>query len=324
MFLERSGLHIFTWRNIEVSVSMWYGLIMAMIVFFPALSGGSMLAGLIWVVAVTISLLVHEFGHALVAQRYKLGPSVLLHGFGGLCMMEREADTDGEDARVVFAGPAAGLLFGGLVYLFATFAPQIAYASTWSATFVGALLFVNIAWSLVNLLIPMWPLDGGQLFHLILRRFKDEESARRITLNVSIFVAIPAAIVGFLIFRSFLIALFAVMVVMSCMSMLQSGQSLVGRRSGRSLATASDFHQELLAQAEAALADEDWREAYRVCHLMRASGQMPEKMLKRVWTILGLSATEMGEYDEAIDYLRRAPQSAEVASALERCQREVA
>src|SRR5690554_3539158 len=300
MFLERSGLHIFTWRNIEVSVSLWYGLIMAMIVLFPAFQGGSVVSGLIWVVALTISLLVHEFGHALVAQRYGLGPSVLLHGFGGLCMMEREADTDGQDARVVFAGPAAGLIFGGLVYLLATFAPQVAYASPLTATFVGALLFVNIAWSLVNLLIPMWPLDGGQLFHLLLRRFKDEEFARRLTLNVSIFVAIPAAIVGFLMFRSFLIAIFAVMVVMSCMSMLQNGQSLVGRRSGRSLARASDFHQELLAEAEQALIEEDWREAYRLSHQMRSSGEMPAKMLNRVWEILGITSTEMEEYEEAL------------------------
>ncbi|WP_146618360.1 site-2 protease family protein [Lujinxingia litoralis] len=293
---------------------------MAMLVVFPAFTGGSVVAGLMWALAVTISLLVHEFGHALVAQRYGLGPSVLLHGFGGLCTMEREADTDGQDARVVFAGPAAGLLFGGLVYLVTLLAPTLVYSSGVMVTFVIALLYVNIVWSLVNLLVPMWPLDGGQLFHLLLRRFKDEEYARRTTLTVSIFVAIPAAIVAFLMFRSLLIGFFAVMVVMNCMTMLQNGQSLVGRRSTRSQSRASDFHQELLVEAEAALADEDWREAYRLCHQMRASGTMPQKMLDRVWGILGVSATEMGEWDEALGYLERAPRSPEAERAAARCR----
>ena len=41
-------------------------------------------AVLIWVAVVIVSVLVHEFGHALAARFFKQSPRILLHSFGGL------------------------------------------------------------------------------------------------------------------------------------------------------------------------------------------------------------------------------------------------
>ncbi|MFB6263411.1 MAG: hypothetical protein ABEL76_07285, partial [Bradymonadaceae bacterium] len=115
MFHRASGLYFFTFRGIDVRVSFWYLVLMALIVFSPGGATTPMAEtvahGLNFASALTLSLLVHEFGHALVSQYYRLRPSILLHGFGGLCMHE-SASTDGRDARILLAGPGAGLVLG--------------------------------------------------------------------------------------------------------------------------------------------------------------------------------------------------------------------
>ncbi|MFU8807103.1 MAG: site-2 protease family protein [Bradymonadaceae bacterium] len=322
MFFERSGYHFFTWQDIKVSVSMWYLILMAFIIFFPMFMGGSMLNGVLFAIAVTMALVVHEFGHALVAKYYKLSPSILLHGFGGLCISD-EAHTDGDDAKILLAGPGAGLVFGvGLLGL-TMVAPGLVGASPVIATLVGALIWVNIVWSLFNLLLPIWPLDGGQLFHLIMRRFTDPARAQRIALNVSVFTVIPVGIAAFMMFRSFFIAIIAVFIIMDNINALQTNRSLVSRASAKIINTASSFHEELLADARAAWEDEDWREAYRLGHHMRSVGAMPPGMRDEVWTLLGLSSIEMGNFEEALGYLNRAPKNSRTKKAIERCKVEL-
>ncbi len=322
MFFQPSGLHFFTFRGVEVYLTLWYGILMGFVIFlWPAMGSMTMADGVLIALAITISLLVHEFGHAFMAKRYSLSPTIVLHAFGGFCAYAREAPSDGDDARVVFAGPLAGLVLAGLVFVFTLVAPGVVGAHPMITLFVSALLFINLVWSLINLLLPIYPLDGGQLFHLLMRRFMEEEKARRVALNVSIFTMIPVGLVAFLMWTSFLIAIFAVFVLMDNFMALQQDRPLVHRRSGRSSAKASSFHEELLQEAREALEKEDWREAARLAHHMRSVGSMPAKMLDQVWTILGVATVEMGEYEEAAKYLERAPKSGVVKKALQRCER---
>lgn len=324
MFFERRGLSLFRLWDVEVSVSFWYGVLMGfVIVLWPSLGGMTYVDGLIVALAITFSLLVHEFGHAFVAKRYKLSPSIVLHAFGGFCITDREAKSDGDDARVVFAGPLMGLILAGLVALIYVLAPGVVAASAVTQTLFTALLWINVVWSLINLLLPIWPLDGGRLFHLLVRRFKPEDEARRWALNASIFAVIPVGILGFIQFHSLLVALFAVFVLMDNIQTLKVGRPLVMRKSGRSKNKASSFHEELLAEAEEAMKQQDWREAARLGHHMRSVGSMPSKMLEQVWMILGISTMKMGEYEEALSYLRRAPEKSKIKRAIERCEQEL-
>ncbi|MBA2662380.1 MAG: site-2 protease family protein [Bradymonadaceae bacterium] len=322
MLFERSGLHLFTWRGIAVSVSMWYMILMAFIVFMPMMGSGTIISGVIFAVAVTLSLLVHEFGHGLVSKHYGLGPRILLHGFGGLCISDSAAQSDGDDARILLAGPFAGLAFGGLLIALQFFLPGVVGVSPLLAKFVGALIWINIVWSLVNLLLPIWPLDGGQLFHLILRRFTAPDKAQRVALTVSIFVVIPVAIVGFMVLKSLFFAILGLFILMDNVNTLQSGHALVDR-AGSKPKKASSFHEELMREAEIAFKEQDWREAARLGHHMRSVGSMPNAMLKRVWTILGIATMELGHFDEALNYLERAPDTNEVRTAYQRCKKQL-
>ncbi len=92
--------------------------------------------------------------------------------------------------------------------------------------------------------------------------------------------------------------------------------SNAGRGGGRR--KASDFQKDLLADAEDALAEEDWREAYRVCHQLRStSGGLPEKLLNRVWEILAVTSVKLELWSEAESYLKHAPDSRQVEKARE-------
>jgi membrane associated rhomboid family serine protease len=79
---------------------------------------------------------------------------------------------------------------------------------------------------------------------------------------------------------------------------------------------ANDFQKELLAGAEEALAEEDWREAYRLCHQLRATNNaIPDKMQNRVWEILAVTSVELELWKEAESYIKHAPESNQVERA---------
>src|SRR5580658_9638026 len=72
-----------------------------------------------WVGVVSVSVLFHELGHALVARRYGYRPWIELYGMGGLTHLERLEDTANpawtSDLAIAIAGPLFGLALGSAV-----------------------------------------------------------------------------------------------------------------------------------------------------------------------------------------------------------------
>ena len=324
MFFEQRGIHLFTLLGVSVSVSMWYVLLMGFVILlWPAMGAMTVAEGVIWALAITTSFLVHDYGHALMAKRYKLGPSIFLSAFGGVYRTEREAASDGQDAKVLLAGPIAGLVLAGLMALLLAFAPGAVAASPVTQLLCFALLWVSLVWSVVNLILPIWPLDSGRLLHLFLRRVRCEETARRWTLHASIFTLVPVGVIGLVHFQSLLVLFFVGYALMHNFQALKYDAPLLQRRGGRSKQKASSFHEDLLEEAEQAMKEEDWREAARLAHHMRSVGAMPSAMLERVWVILGIATMKMGDYEEALNYLQRAPKKSRVRKAIRFCEEEV-
>ncbi|MFO0890244.1 MAG: site-2 protease family protein [Isosphaeraceae bacterium] len=157
----------------------------------------------IWIGCVFLSILVHEYGHALMARRFHGSPSILLYGLGGLCYSTGER-TDAQRIAVLLAGPGAGFLLGVVVMLLysaffgMSFAEHLAllgsmlgFAADHQSLFSGVtklrsettvtiyenLLWINLMWGLVNLL-PIWPLDGGQIFQVVMSRTNPRSGLR--------------------------------------------------------------------------------------------------------------------------------------------------
>lgn len=115
-------------------------------------------------VAIFISIMVHEFGHAIAARIFGERPEIALHAMGGVTVYHA-AFNRWRRIIVTAAGPLAGLA----LYFFSTYLahfPQISSAVVF-ATLVDSMIFINLVWTIFNLL-PILPLDGGQILRDIL------------------------------------------------------------------------------------------------------------------------------------------------------------
>ena len=116
---------------------------------------------MIWVGVCFVSILWHELGHALTARRFGARPNILLYGMGGLAI-NAGGRTRRQNLWIIFAGPGYGLLLGGVAWLIWKFVlPPVPEMNYYLWRLFTSLMWINILWSLVNLL-PILPLDGGQ------------------------------------------------------------------------------------------------------------------------------------------------------------------
>lgn len=120
---------------------------------------------LIWAGVIFVSVLVHEFGHALTAVFYGQQARIDLVALGGLTSRTGRTLTLWQDFLIVLNGPMAGfVLFFIFNYLYAHTSPDANPYLRYSFA-VGRL--VNLWWTVLNL-IPIQPMDGGRLLSIIL------------------------------------------------------------------------------------------------------------------------------------------------------------
>jgi Zn-dependent protease len=120
----------------------------------------------VWCLVMFVSVLVHEFGHALTARRFGVQPGIQLHGFGGATFLPGARFTRGQSIMVSAAGPIAGLALAMVVLIVARAVPENSIPPIgWVA--IRAALFIGFVWTALNLL-PIQPLDGGQILREIL------------------------------------------------------------------------------------------------------------------------------------------------------------
>lgn len=179
---------------------------------------------LLWIIVLLVSILVHELGHALTSRKMTgVTPSIKLWGMGGLAYPNTQL-TQKQSFWVTWAGPLAGLGFFGLIVLTCCTIYGIAVGTDLTMfllfpstginreTFtvlaemnkpvwfmLNKLLWVNLWWSLINLL-PVFPLDGGQIYASI------ERSPKKV-LIVGIVTGALVAIAGFFILHRIFIAI---------------------------------------------------------------------------------------------------------------------
>ncbi|MET0594932.1 MAG: M50 family metallopeptidase, partial [Polyangiaceae bacterium] len=144
---------------VRIASSFWLiGILFGMQDVGSANTGKVIRDALTWMAIVLVSVLLHEFGHATAARVFGAEPSITLHALGGLTQFEARGMSRLQRWVVSFAGPAVGLLLGTAVYVAAKSFPHGREVEA----IVGMVLWVNIGWSLINLL-PVLPFDGGQM-----------------------------------------------------------------------------------------------------------------------------------------------------------------
>jgi stage IV sporulation protein FB len=127
----------------------------------PVLSDNGMLDLAVWVLACFLSILLHEFGHVWMGQAFGSRGHIVLHSMGGLAIGAGNVRASWQRILVSFAGPAIQLALWAALFgvLYAGYRPE---PRTPLSLLVWILLTINLYWPLLNLL-PIWPLDGGQI-----------------------------------------------------------------------------------------------------------------------------------------------------------------
>jgi stage IV sporulation protein FB len=181
--------------DVPVRINVWFWIVMAMMCGRER----DLTVIAVFIASAFVSIVVHEFGHALTARATGREPvEIVLYGMGGLCYYESGGQRPLARFLVIAAGPSAGfallavvLIVGKLAWgiepldalALVGFGPgDVLSALTHlpsklaSATF-QTLIYINLVWSFLNLL-PIWPLDGGQLTEVILGQVNPRQAAR--------------------------------------------------------------------------------------------------------------------------------------------------
>jgi Zn-dependent protease/thioredoxin-like negative regulator of GroEL len=158
--------------------------------------GRSANAGLLfeWLGVVFLSVLLHEFGHALAARAFGLSPAIRLYAMGGLTSWQSQAAvTPLRHLIISLSGPAAGFLLGGTVLLIG---PVFLGSDRSSVTTIAYfdLLWVNVGWGVFNLL-PMLPLDGGTVL-ITLERWLLKREDQLVSHVISLLTALTIVVLA--------------------------------------------------------------------------------------------------------------------------------
>lgn len=156
------------------------------------LYGQNLLGMLIWIGIIFVSVLVHEFGHALMAVFFKQKAKIQLVAFGGLTSYDGKVPLKfWQQFLIVLNGP----LFGFGLCLIATWLLK-APLSPMTYGIIKTIQIANLFWSAVNLL-PVLPLDGGQLLRIGLEGFWGAQGFK-VSLLISALLSFSFACLGFI------------------------------------------------------------------------------------------------------------------------------
>ncbi len=149
---------------IPISIRPGFWIFAALIGFFWS---HSFLGTVIWMAIILFSVLFHEFGHALTARAFGRRPRIEIVALGGLTIHDGQDLSSWKQFFIVLNGPLFGLLLAGLAWI----SMKISYLSTGlPGQILMDVMIINVFWTVVNLL-PIMPLDGGQMLRIILEAF---------------------------------------------------------------------------------------------------------------------------------------------------------
>jgi stage IV sporulation protein FB len=180
-------------------------LLLPLWVLFNTRQGGpvAMLFGLAAMLAIFACVVLHEFGHALMARAFGIGTrDVTLYPIGGVARLERMSERPIEEVLIALAGPAVNLV---LVLLLTPLVIAAAASGQLGGDVLGltpeqgwlplAARFATTLWLgngilfLFNLL-PAFPMDGGRVLRALLAMGLGHLRATEIAAAVGLCVAV--------------------------------------------------------------------------------------------------------------------------------------
>jgi Zn-dependent protease len=179
--------------GVEIRIHLTFVLLLIFVWFTQSVTMGASGPGrgLALVGIIFGSVVVHELGHALVAQRSGLAVrSIILLPIGGVTLMEdtgaRNANA-ARDIRISLAGPLLNLLIaavsGGFILAFLPQVHLFAQPFVHANNLPRSLFWGNLFLGAFNLL-PAYPMDGGRVLRAMLAEHMEYVQATRRAVTV--------------------------------------------------------------------------------------------------------------------------------------------
>ena len=157
-------------------------------------SSSSPLYEVIFVSAIFLCVVLHEFGHALTARHFGIGTrDIVLYPMGGIASLTGES-TAGQEFFIAIAGPLVNVLILFVLYPFLT---SIDAINSQDISFIieqfsfwDKLFFVNVVLIVFNM-IPAFPMDGGRVLRSLLGLFLPMEKATLIAGRIGQLFCLP-------------------------------------------------------------------------------------------------------------------------------------
>ncbi len=205
----------------DIKVHWTFFLLLAFFAFLGFQNSGSLLAALVTigvVVALFLCVLLHEFGHSLVAQRLGIEvPDITLLPIGGLARLKTLPEKPADEVKIAIAGPLVNVVLAPVFFVVAWLLganllalPNLLGGLSTVGQVFAYLGYINVALAVFNLL-PAFPMDGGRVLRGLLATRLGPVRATDISSSVGQLFAVAFFLFGLLGGQIFL-ALIAVFI----------------------------------------------------------------------------------------------------------------
>ena len=189
----KGSFHIATFSGIPVKIHWSFGLLLLYIAFDTTQTTGfkwlAILISIGFVLSVFVCVILHEFGHALMARKFGVRThDITMTPIGGIARLERMPEGKGQEFWVAIAGPMVNFVIVGLIwcgfFLVEGIRLPLFSSTLWSVenqppSYFIILLLANGYLGVFNL-IPAFPMDGGRMLRSLLSLKMSREKATQI------------------------------------------------------------------------------------------------------------------------------------------------
>lgn len=305
-------IHLFTFKDIPVSLNPMF-LLLLLILSYGAGTIGAMI---VFCICAAIGILVHEFGHALMARKYRLNPKIILTGFGGVTQQSRSAGPK-QEFLITLMGPLTNLILGGICFAVLAYLGNYIIQVPYLQTFVYWLMVINIFWGIFNLL-PAKPMDGYKVCSYLIGKVLKQDKLQIVMTIVSV-IFVLGILAWSIYHRNTFMIIMSFFFIMANLGDVKLLFSKSGQKQQKMLSIQAEalYEKGLVASRQ-----HDWQTLEMVGHQMKKVAEGKEQ-IGRAYELLTIACTNLGKYDEALKYSEHARQSDPVKKAVRRCEHEL-
>lgn len=192
--------------GIDLFIHWTFSLLILFIIFTSLRNGYNVIQTLwsiIFILCIFVTVVMHEFGHALAAKNYGIKTKdITLLPIGGLARLEKLPEKPIEELVVAFAGPLVNIILALMTGFFVTvpsnpdaLSAQLSGGVN-GTNFLLNFFIVNLALAIFNL-IPAFPMDGGRVLRALLSFKFKRHIATKIAARIGQLLALGFIFLGF-------------------------------------------------------------------------------------------------------------------------------